>query len=184
MQSHCPPLELDYNMHKSNSTYFSDLDVCRSAFLAELFIPGLRRMNARGRSCYVALGSVQCTFAKPITPGAGYELRTRVLSWDHKWLYLITHFVRPGAIKTEGSLPADGTRRDVFASALAKYVFKEGKKTVRPEVVLEASGLLPAKKENALDVDGELWQECEARRKQGEKYAIKFVGLDDLVAVV
>ena len=33
--------ETDYNFHKSNSTYFSDLDVARTALVTRLYSPGV-----------------------------------------------------------------------------------------------------------------------------------------------
>lgn len=59
---------------------------------------------------------------------------TRVLSWDAKWLYTITHFVRKDA-KSGQSI--------VCATAVSKCVFKSGRKTVAPEAMLHDSGLLP-----------------------------------------
>lgn len=95
---------------------------------------------------------------------------TRVLTWDHKWLYVVTHFVRkdatepngfslypsqrspPGSRKSsiDGSFTKDGKKKPViFASALSKCVFKKGRVTIAPEAMLEASGLLPPRSEAA-----------------------------------
>jgi hypothetical protein len=94
---------------------------------------------------------------------------TRVLTWDHKWLYVVTHFVRKDAAEPNGIslypsqqtppasrksslvdelLTKDGKKKPViYASALSKCVFKKGRVTIAPEVMLEASGLLPPKSE-------------------------------------
>ncbi|KAI5279723.1 hypothetical protein KEM54_004031 [Ascosphaera aggregata] len=32
---------MDYNLHKSNSTYFSDLDVSRTALVTDIYTPGV-----------------------------------------------------------------------------------------------------------------------------------------------
>jgi len=64
-----------------------------------------------------------------------YEVGSRVLGWDGKWFFVVSHFREVGG----------GGR--LFASALSKYVFKNGSKTVPPEVVLRESKLLPDRPE-------------------------------------
>jgi hypothetical protein len=108
------------------------------------------------------VGGVSCTFKKELKPYETYELWTRVLSWDEKWLYVVTHFVKAG-VKTpnkytlypqqNGSKDKKGNhlmRLDdlgggdaVVATALSRCVFKQGRQTISPEVMLQLSGLLP-----------------------------------------
>ncbi|KAH7228382.1 hypothetical protein B0J15DRAFT_374390, partial [Fusarium solani] len=42
-QSHVPLFEIDYNMHKSNGTFFTDLDVSR-AHMMHLFAPAVHAL--------------------------------------------------------------------------------------------------------------------------------------------
>ncbi|KAL9578637.1 MAG: hypothetical protein Q9203_007024 [Teloschistes exilis] len=99
---------------------------------------------------------------------------TRVLCWDRKWLYVVTHFVERGAVrprgfafqpwknKTDRAKEATSIAEDkekergkegkssakkplFFAIAVAKYVCKRGRLTIPPELVLRNSGLLPPK---------------------------------------
>ena len=44
----------------------------------------------------VRLGGVSANFRKEIKPFEKFEVWTRVLAWDKKWLYLVQHFVKPG----------------------------------------------------------------------------------------
>ncbi|KAM5454723.1 hypothetical protein MaudCBS49596_002020 [Microsporum audouinii] len=140
--------ETDYNIHKSNSTYFSDLDIARTTLVTDLYSPGLelvkREMNkeldANGKQLYpgriaVMLGSVYCTFKKEIKTFEKYEMRTKIAGWDEKWLYILTFFLRFPKRKGEPKV--------LLAVGVSKYVVKKGRKTVRPENVLRASGLLP-----------------------------------------
>ncbi|KAL1961589.1 hypothetical protein VTN77DRAFT_1415 [Rasamsonia byssochlamydoides] len=162
-------LELDYNMHKSNSTYFADLDIARCHLMCTLFSRGVDyARNARKRAGILgasddliglALGAVSCTFRKEVKPCQRYEMWTRVLSWDEKWMYIVTHFVRKDAVQprcfTLGpnrAAPRQGKLKDlagkedaIFASALSKCVWKKGRRTVQPEMMLHVSGLLPAR---------------------------------------
>lgn len=186
------PLDCDYNFHKSNSTYFKDLDVARAHYVGALIRTGLRRLNAgdkeglstvaaptqpKGRrkvpdNFIIALGGVSCTFRKEIKPLARFEIWTRLLSWDDKWFYVVSHVVRPGAIRPKGyhlqpwkeqgrswlgSLfsssgksrkdrpirQGEDLKRAVYATSIAKYVCKKGRATVPPEVLFDRSRLLP-----------------------------------------
>ncbi|KAI3553402.1 hypothetical protein CABS01_11983 [Colletotrichum abscissum] len=176
-QSHAPITEIDYNIHKSNSTYFSDLDVSRTHLCTYLLRPGFRQLThnattklvldpktskpARG-PLGIMLGAVHCSFRREITAYAPYEMWSRILSWDRKWLYIVTHFVPKGTARpTEWLDPKFGTARvrrnasgdassnsadwekKIYATGVSKYVFKIGRLTVHPAVALEASELLP-----------------------------------------
>ena len=158
-------------MHKSNSTYFSDFDVARCHLVTWIVRRGLTNLREElGSSVNVHLGGVQCNFRKEIRPYEGFEIWTRVLAWDRKWLYVISHFVKKGKVEPKGwtlqpwrklkhrdqkDTAVNGSANGhaeaapaqphpaIYASAIAKYVFKQGRLTVTPSRVLQASGLLP-----------------------------------------
>ena len=182
--SRAPLTELDYNIHststsiskpasqsflktstESNSTYFSDLDIARSHLVCTLFATGIEQARCtNGTSAIlggngkfgVCLGAVSCSFRKEVKPYQRYEMWTRVLSWDHKWIYIVTHFVCK--TKASGTLsqnvkqpgrPLSGfeevDENHIVASALSKCVFKKGRWTIPPETMLDVSGLLPTR---------------------------------------
>lgn len=104
------------------------------------------------------LGGVQCSFKREIKPYQGYEVWTRVLSWDEKWIYFVSHFVVKGKVKPSQYLLQGGGRRGkadeeasagrkeqkyLFASSVARYVFKSGRKTIPPWKPLVDCNLLP-----------------------------------------
>ncbi|CCU81560.1 unnamed protein product [Blumeria hordei] len=175
--SRSPLLECDYNLHKSNSSYFSDLDVTRSHIICALLEPGIRKTKnnnterlvltpqgepVQGRWS-VILGATACNFKREIGIYEPYEMWSRLLCWDRKWLYFVTHFVKRGTVKPSSYIHTDGSwlrkgyqtrkgegkddedvdERAIFASAISKYVVKIGRLTVHPEVILAASNLLP-----------------------------------------
>lgn len=177
--SHAPPWECDYNLHKSNSTYFSDLDVTRAHLVCCLLQPGIDALKnnkrtslvvdssgkkARGRWAII-LGGTTCSFRREIAIYEGYEMWSRMLCWDKKWIYIVTHFVRQGKVKPNGYILGDGSwfggrnarfvrrgngdgqldEENIMATALSRYVVKLGRLTIHPEVLLETSGLLPEK---------------------------------------
>lgn len=115
-------LDCDYNLHKSNSTYLKDLDVARAHYIGALLRTGLRRMHAgdneglpnpsasaaahSGRKVpdnyIIALGGVACVFRKEIKPLSRFEIWTRLLAWDEKWIYTVSHVVKAGAVRPRG----------------------------------------------------------------------------------
>ncbi|RDW76615.1 acyl-CoA thioesterase [Aspergillus mulundensis] len=157
-----PLLETDYNLHKSNSTYFSDLDVSRTALVTRIYSPGVgitskeldvelaEKARAEGKTppprknMYIALGSVFCTFKREIKPYTKYEVESRVLAWDQKWMYILSFFVKPAVKK--------GGKRTLYATAVSKYVVKKGRLTIPPERVLRASGFLPERPEGSASI--------------------------------
>ena len=42
------------------------------------------------------LGSISCHYHREIPPYTRYELWSRILAWDDKWFYSVTHIVKPG----------------------------------------------------------------------------------------
>ncbi|OQV00647.1 hypothetical protein CLAIMM_06117 [Cladophialophora immunda] len=129
--SRSPLLETDYNLHKSNSTYFLDLDESRTVLMTKLLVPGLQQgdkdLQREGHkgALNVILGSVHTSFHKEIKPYERYEVRSRILAWDSKWIVVGSWFIRPASRK--------GRQEVLLASALSKYVVKKGKFTVSPE---------------------------------------------------
>ncbi|KAJ5826746.1 hypothetical protein N7447_003509 [Penicillium robsamsonii] len=152
--SRTPLLETDYNLHKSNSTYFTDLDVSRTALVSRIFSPGVGNVSKeldqeflvaskkegkpapRRKPILIVLGSVYCTFKREIKPYELYEMHSKVLSWDAKWLYVLTCFMRPAR--------HSGGEKVILAVGVSKYVVKKGRLTVPPARILRASGFLPA----------------------------------------
>jgi len=47
----------------------------------------------------IALGGVSCHFKREIKPYERYDIWTRVLAWDRKWIYLVSHFVAAGTVQ-------------------------------------------------------------------------------------
>ncbi|KAF2016473.1 hypothetical protein BU24DRAFT_422817 [Aaosphaeria arxii CBS 175.79] len=174
-------LETDYNIHKSNSTYFADFDISRTHLFTAIIRNGIKknsRLYGKGKKAetlgreegprgkhYIALGGVSCLFKKEIPPLAKYEMWTRLLCWDRKWFYLVTHVVKPGVGKPskfslqpwrKGEAAIEGEDDEkvrqklqgaIYATSLAKYVIKRGRITVPPEQALIDAEMVPAKPE-------------------------------------
>lgn len=50
----------------------------------------------------VYLGGVTCTFRREIKPFEPYDIWSRVLCWDRKWIYIVSHIVKKGVVKPKG----------------------------------------------------------------------------------
>ncbi|CAN9177024.1 unnamed protein product [Alternaria alternata] len=185
-------LETDYNMHKSNSTYFSDMDISRTHLFTALIRNGIRKNSrlygakknavagavgategTRGKHM-IALGGISCLFKKEILPYKKYEMWTRLLCWDRKWFYLVTHLVKPGVGQPEGwtlqpwkksksnkDVDLEKLKGAVYATAIAKYVIKRGRITVPPEQALIDADMVPMKPEGWV-YQGQVPEEYEA----------------------
>jgi hypothetical protein len=154
----------------------------------------------------MVLSGVQCVFHREIKPYQPYEVWSRILSWDEKWIYIVTHFVVRGAYRPEqfclqddtaerpscpmeydGAVTQEKKRRSVFASAVSRYVFKQGRKTYPPERMLKECGLLPSTEaemgSNPTEPDEikesrSIWREIETRRKRDLEVAQLKLGWD------
>ncbi|KAF2878272.1 hypothetical protein BDV95DRAFT_533544 [Massariosphaeria phaeospora] len=167
-------LETDYNLHKSNSTYFSDMDVSRTHLFTAIIRSAILKDKKKNKSVtfgasatqgtkgrhIIALGGISCLFKKEILPYRKYEMWTRLLCWDRKWFYLVTHLVKPGVARpkswtlqpwrkttTADGVDAEKLKSAIFATAIAKYVIKKGRITVPPEQVLLDAEMVPVKPE-------------------------------------
>lgn len=231
-----PLTECDYNLHKSNSTYFSDLDITRSHLVSCLLEPGVAKLHHNRREKLVLnkdgqpnlgrfsimLGSVMCSFKREIGMYQRYEMWSRILAWDRKWIYVVSHFVKKGTVKPSAYILTDGSwfgkkgyktveqagtaeldEKAIFATGISKYVVKLGRLTIHPEVILDASGVLPPRPggwakmqggtgestpeiieaDSATDSapSGDIdWQSVEAEKEKGLKFVEHFAALDEL----
>ncbi|KAI1392887.1 uncharacterized protein F4822DRAFT_426090 [Hypoxylon trugodes] len=221
-------MEIDFNMHKSNSSYFADVDIARTHLVCTLFAKGIETMRG-GTAAYtgskkpvfgLALGAVSCNFKRELRPYEEYEMWSKILTWDEKWIYIVTHFVRKDAAKprnyslypeqspsqsrrnsadtsdedllqrssVDGASSGGSSGNDsddikpekhIFATALSKCVFKSGRKTVSPELMLQMSGLLPVG--NSDNKEGQEFEqvtleEIEAQRQKGLETAKLLAG--------
>ncbi|RHZ54864.1 acyl-CoA thioesterase [Aspergillus thermomutatus] len=140
-----PIMEIDMNMHKSNSTYFSDLDVSRTALMGSLMIKGaallekhLQKQGKRGPLHFV-LGGVYTSFKREIPAYMKYEVQSHIASFDDKWIYIVTYFRK---MKVSADTE-EAHKKRLLAVSISKYVLKKGRYTVPPKDAFEAAGYRP-----------------------------------------
>lgn len=133
--TYSPILEGDFNLHKSNSTYYSDADIGRTYLVAHLTKESFKKRRREGkRTIYIAVGAVAGVFFKEIPIYRRYKVTSRLLTWDdRKWFFVVTHF--HGKSKAGEHI--------LYASLLTKYCFKDARKTVPPQELFQEAGILP-----------------------------------------
>lgn len=81
---HVMPHDLDINIHMNNARYMALMDLGRCDMILR---GGLVRTVLKNRWQPV-IASALVRFRRPLAPFQTFQLRTRILSWDEKWLYI------------------------------------------------------------------------------------------------
>ncbi|KAF4268415.1 hypothetical protein CNMCM8057_008586 [Aspergillus fumigatus] len=190
--TYAPLFECDYIMHKSNSTYFTDLDASRSYLLSALCYDGLvtvdRELAAEGKKGMLAaiIGSVTTSFKKEIRIFQEYEKGSAKPTG-----YLIAKSTRLDLRRSTEESRCHSGQPVIFATSISKYVFKKGRLTIPPERILRASGLMGQdNKEEKREVlpnnvqghtsDSGVPEDIESEHLKGMKYAESWNQLDSL----
>ncbi|CAI8506884.1 Protein THEM6 [Pichia kudriavzevii] len=181
----CSWLECDiFGFHKNNATYFTELDLART----ETFMFALHRYfyneYQNGKIAFIPLATVQAHFLKELKTFQKYYIRTRIVGWGDKWIYLITIFTIPEPERTVDAqyqpikvlqdipplyhhLDNDNPKRShterVLCLSVAKLIFKNGRQTIQPWDIIQrscsssaSSTLTSAVNEYAHDVESKI----------------------------
>ncbi len=141
------PTDLDLNGHMNNGRYLSIMDLGRLDLVARM---GLLGAFAR-QGWRPLLGSAQLRFFRSLKPFARYHLRTRVLWWDEKWIYLEQVFEAEGRVAARGRV---------------KGLFRGPGGNVTPAEVLRAAGWSLDRPELPPEVAG--WRDLEDAEPRAE----------------
>ncbi|CAH2352067.1 probable thioesterase [[Candida] railenensis] len=139
-KTYVSPMEVDMYLHKSNSTYFLDLDIARTDLLTKVFQKifyrymdnesGLFKRKSLLNVPYIPVGSVETHFKHELKPFQSFEIHSKVIAWDKKWIFILSKFVSP-----------KNTGDKIYGITLTKYVFKRGRITIEPEAMIREVGL-------------------------------------------
>lgn len=126
-------------LHKSNSTYFVDLDFARLKLLCIVLQKGFLsyvenehkdfKLKSIFNNLHIPVASVECSFKKELKMFEKYDVISKIGGWNEKWLFVVSKFVKH-------------KDQRIVAIAVTKYVFKKGRITVPPATIMERSGLL------------------------------------------
>ncbi|HET7275981.1 MAG TPA: thioesterase family protein [Longimicrobiaceae bacterium] len=115
---HVLPNDLDINFHMNNGRYLSLMDLGRLDLMMRI---GVMRQLFRCKWRPV-IGSLSIRFRRSLSPFQRYEIHTRLLCWDDKWMYLEQRFMAGG---------------EMAAIALVKGLFLQPNGTVPPQAVVD-----------------------------------------------
>ncbi|MGK9166802.1 thioesterase family protein [Inquilinus limosus] len=116
------PNDLDLNLHMNNGRYLTVMDLGRFDLMLRAGLAG----TIRRRRWMPVLGAATIRYRRSLAAFAGYRLRSRLLGWDEKWLYLEQGF--------------EDTRGAVAAHAVVKAAFLHRGGTVPTAEIAAALG--------------------------------------------
>ena len=126
------PTDLDVNRHMNNGKYLSIMDLGRVDLMVR---SGLHRAVRRA-GMYPVVASQTIRYRRSLEPFQRFELRTRVVGWDERFLYVQQAFVAGGEVK---------------AAAVVKGLFlRESGGRVLPREVVALAGI----DDDALELPG------------------------------
>ncbi|WP_243302181.1 thioesterase family protein [Geothrix oryzisoli] len=99
------PNDLDVNIHMNNGRFLSIMDLGRFDLS---FRTKLGRAMLRNR-WQPLVGGITMRYRRSLAPFEPYELHTRLLGWDEKWVFLEQRFLKRG-----GDLAAVGVVKALF----------------------------------------------------------------------
>lgn len=88
------PLDLDLNLHLTNSRYMALMDLGRLDFILR---SNTWRVMRQGRLGLV-LGGAAIRFRRSLAPFRRFTLTTKVLGWDERWIYVEQVFTGPQGV--------------------------------------------------------------------------------------
>ncbi|ATC95420.1 hypothetical protein PTUN_a3027 [Pseudoalteromonas tunicata] len=114
------PTDCDINFHLTNSRYLALMDIART-WMTERF--GLLSKMLK-RRWFPIVNATAITYIRDIKPWQKFEIKTRLVGWDHKYFYIEQRFE---------------SERGLHAIAYVRGVFKKRSGIVSIEEMLEVA---------------------------------------------
>lgn len=118
------PLDLDFNRHVTNGRYFTMADVGRMDYVLR---SGAFRVALRHKAAPI-VGDVWGKFRRELRLFEAFEIHSRMLGWDDKWVFMEHSFVRNGR---------------VLGVVIMRGVFRSAKGLVHPQEFVREMNLNP-----------------------------------------
>ncbi len=118
------PNDLDFNLHMNNGRYFTVMDLGRIDLMIRA---GVARWMWR-RKWTPVVASETMRFPRALKPFQRYRLKTRVLCWDERWVFLEQRF--------------ETLAGELAALGIVKAVLTAERRTMRPKEALKIMGML------------------------------------------
>ena len=142
------PTDLDVNGHMNNGRYLTIADLGRvDLFLRIGLVSAMRRHRWGG-----VVASVTVRFRRALDPFARYELRSRLLCWDERWVFMEQRFTRRG---------------ELCAHGVVKIQFSGRGGRIRPQEMMDAAA--PGTEPPPVPQAVRDWMDSEERLVSGER---------------
>ncbi len=86
------PNDLDTNLHMNNGRYMTLMDLGR----LDLLLRNGAIRHVMRQKWYPVLAASELRFRRPLNLFQRFEIRTRIVTWDAKWIYLEQRILRNG----------------------------------------------------------------------------------------
>jgi acyl-CoA thioesterase FadM len=96
------PLDCDINMHMNNGRYLTLMDLGRTYFMAQMDM----LWKLPKKKWFPVVGAVEIKYYRSLNPFQRFEIVSRVLTWDEKWIYLEQRFEAEGKVFAAARLRA------------------------------------------------------------------------------
>jgi acyl-CoA thioesterase FadM len=114
------PTDLDNNLHMNNGRYLTIMDLGRFDWILSCGYLGL----CLKKRWFPIVGALKILYLKPLKPFQKFQLRTRILGWDAKWIYVEQIF------QVDGVLCAKSVLQGLFHGKQSKVTTGEWLKAV------------------------------------------------------
>jgi len=88
------PTDLDTNLHMNNGRYLTLMDLGR----LDLLLRNGAIRHVMAQKWYPVLASCHIRFRRSLNLFQRFEIRTRIVTWDEKWIYLEQRILREGDV--------------------------------------------------------------------------------------
>ena len=126
------PTDIDNNLHMNNGRYLTIMDLGRFDWILSCGYLGLCLKNR----WFPIVGALKILYLKPLKPFQRFQLKTRILGWDAKWIYVEQTF------EVNGVLCAKSVLQGLFHGPQGKISTSEwmnavGYQKISPELPTE-----------------------------------------------
>lgn len=88
------PNDLDFNLHVNNGRYLTLADIGRVDWFSRSGVLQL----ARRQKAIPVVGDAIAKFRRELKVGQSFEIRTRLVGWDHRWGFVEHRFYRQNRV--------------------------------------------------------------------------------------
>lgn len=102
LELHVWPTDLDIQMHMNNGRYLSLMDLGR----IDLAVRSGFWREGRRRGWFPVVGTILIEYRRVMTIFESYQLKTRLIGWDERWLFFEQEFVVGAKIAAAATVKA------------------------------------------------------------------------------